>query len=102
VQRAAAVRRLAQRLQLLVEQAKARAAQIRTLTAPRFAPLTAICGVDLLPAGALAGLLGPGQRFTSDAPLAADAGVAPLEASSAERVRQRRNRGGKRHRNAIR
>ena len=84
-----------------MEQAKARAAQIRTLTAPRFAPLTAICGVDLLPAGALAGLLGPGQRFTSDAQLAAYAGVAPLEASSAERVRHRLNRGGNRHLNAI-
>lgn len=100
-QRAAAVRRLAQRLQLLVAQAQALAAQIRTLAAARFAPLTAICGVDLLTAGALAGLLGPGRRFTSDAQLAAYAGVAPLEASSAERVRHRLNRGGNRQLNAI-
>jgi transposase len=99
-QRAAAVRRLAQRLQPLVEQAGALAAQIRHLAA-RCAPLAAICGVDLLTAGALAGLLGPGRRFASDAQLAAYAGVAPLEASSAERVRHRLNRGGNRQLNAI-
>jgi transposase len=100
-QRAAAVRRLAQRLRLLVEQARDLAAQIRELAAPRFAPLATICGVDLLTAAALAGLLGPGRRFASDARLAAYAGVAPLEASSAERVRHRLNRGGNRQLNAI-
>jgi transposase len=102
VQRAAAVRRLAQRLQLLVGQARELAAQIRALAATRYAPLATICGVDLLTAGALAGLLGPGRRFASDAQLAAYAGVAPLEASSAERVRHRLNRGGNRQRNALR
>ena len=100
-QRAGMLRRLAQRLQLLVEQARVLAAQIRTLAAARFAPLATICGIDLLTAGALAGLLGPGKRFTSDAQLAAYAGVAPLEASSAERVRHRLNRGGNRQLNAI-
>lgn len=100
-QRAGAVRRLAQRLRLVQEQATALAAQIRALAAPRFAPLTRICGVDLLTAGALAGILGPGRRFASDAQLAAYAGAAPLEASSAERVRHRLNRGGNRRLNAI-
>jgi transposase len=100
-QRAAAVRRLAQRLQLLVAQARALAAEIRDLAATRYAPLATICGVDLLTAGALAGLLGPGRRFAGDAQLAAYAGVAPLEASSAERVRHRLNRGGNRQLNAI-
>jgi transposase len=100
-QRAAAVRRLARRLQLLVAQARELAAQIRDLAATRFASLTMICGVDLLTAGALAGILGPGRRFASDAQLAAYAGVAPLEASSAERVRHRLNRGGNRQLNAI-
>ncbi len=99
--RAAAVRRLAQRLRLVREQAKALAAEIRALAAPRFAPLTAICGIDLLTAAALAGILGPGQRFANDAQLAAYAGVAPREASSAERVRHRLNRGGNRRLNAI-
>jgi len=51
------------------------------------APLTAICGVDLL--------------FATDAQLAAYAGAAPLEVSSAERTRHRLNRGGDRQRNAI-
>lgn len=63
--------------------------------------MTAICGISLLTAGALAGLLGPGRRFASDAQLAAFAGVAPLEISSAGRVRHRLNRGGNRRLNAI-
>jgi transposase len=100
-QRAGMLRRLAQRLPLLVERARVLAAQIRTLAAARFAPLATICGIELLTAGARAGLLGPGKRCTSDAQLAAYAGVAPLEASSAERVRHRLNRGGNRQRNAL-
>ena len=51
--------------------------------------------------GAPAGILGPGHRFQTDAQLAAYAGVAPLEASSAGRVRHRLNRGGNRRLNAI-
>lgn len=100
-QRAGTVRRLAQRLRLVQGQAETIAAEIRKLTAPRFAPLTRICGVSLLTAGALAGILGPGHRFTSDAQLAVYAGAAPLEASSAGRVRHRLNRGGNRRLNAI-
>jgi transposase len=99
--RAAAVQRLGQRLPLLTDQAKALAAQLRALAAPRFAPLATICGIDLLTAGALAGIRGPGQRFASDAQRAAYAGVAPREASSAARVRHRLNRGGHRRLNAI-
>ncbi len=63
--------------------------------------LTQVCGVDLLTAAALAGLLGPGQRFRTDAEIAAFAGVAPLETSSAARVRHRLNRGGNRRLNSI-
>lgn len=99
--RAATIRRLAQRLHLLADQVKAVGGQIRALAAPRLAPLTAICGVDLLTAAALAGILGPGRRFATDAQLAAYAGAAPLEASSAGRTRHRLNRGGNRQRNAI-
>lgn len=95
------MRRVARRLRLVEEQAKTLAAEIRQLAAPRFASLTTICGVSFLTAGALAGILGPGCRFSSDAQLAAFAGVAPLEASSAERVRHRLNRGGNRRLNAI-
>ncbi len=100
-QRAAAVRRVAQRLRLVTAQAKALATAIQHRAAPRCAPLTTICGVSFLTAGALAGMLGPGNRFSTDAQRAAFAGVAPLEASSAERVRHRLNRGGNRRRNAI-
>ena len=101
VERAAVVRRLAQRLQLAVDQAEELAKRIKELVGPRFVPLTRLCGVDLLTAGALAGVLGPGLRFRTDAQLAAYAGVAPLEASSAGLVRHRLNRGGNRRLNAI-
>jgi len=63
--------------------------------------LVQIYGVSLLTTGTLAAILGPGCRFASDAPLVAYAGVAPLEASSAQRVRQRFNRGGNRQLKAI-
>jgi transposase len=101
LERAATVRRQALRLQLAVDQAEALAKRIRELASVRFAPLTRLCGVDLLTAGALAGILGPGLRFTTDAQLAAYAGAAPLEASSAGLVRHRLNRGGNRRLNAI-
>jgi transposase len=101
VERAAAVRRLAQRLQLAVDQAAALATRIKSLVGTKFEPLTRLCGVDLLTAGALAGILGPGRRFSTDAQLAAYAGAAPLEASSAGLVRHRLNRGDNRRLNAI-
>jgi transposase len=101
VERAAIVRRLAQRLELAFAQADECAERIRALASTRFEPLTRICGVNLLTAGALAGVLGPGRRFATDAELAAYAGVAPLEASSGDRVRHRLNRTGNRRLNAI-
>ncbi len=100
-ERAAAVRRTAQRLRLAAQQVEQITEQIRTRAERSFSPLTRLCGVSLLTAGALAGILGPGHRFPSDAALAAYAGVAPLEASSAGRVRHRLNRGGNRRLNAI-
>jgi transposase len=100
-ERAAAVRRLAERLRLALTQAQELASRIRDSAAEGFSPLTRLCGVDLLTAGTLAGVLGPGRRFTTDAQLAAYAGVAPLEASSAGLVRHRLNRGGNRRLNAI-
>ncbi len=100
--RAASVRRLAKRLRVAVDQVADLAEQIRTYTAQAgFSPLTRICGVNLLTAGTLAGILGPGQRFVNDAALAAYAGVAPLEASSAGLVRHRLNRGGNRQLNSV-
>ena len=71
------------------------------MAAPHYLPLMRLKGVHLLMAGALAGILRPGQRFTSEAQLAAYAGVAPLEAASAGLVRHRLNRGGNRRLNAM-
>jgi transposase len=99
--RTAAIRRLAQRLRLTLEQATALADEICRLAEAHYLPLTEVRGVQLLTAGALAGILGPGRRFTSEAQVAAYAGVAPLEASSAGGVRHRVNRGGNRRLNAI-
>ncbi len=100
-QRAAAIRRIAQRLRLALNQVEALGEEIRQLAAVHFAPLTEVCGVQLLTAGALAGILGPGQRFRSEAQLAMYAGVAPVETSSAGVIRHRLNRGGNRRLNAI-
>jgi transposase len=100
-ERAAAVRRLARRLRGVLEEAAALAEQIRAQAQAGFAPLTRVCGVSLLTAGTLAGLLGPGPRFRTDAQLAAFAGAAPLEASSAGIVRHRLNRGGNRQLNRL-
>ena len=98
--RVAAVHRLTQRLRLALSQVDELTHQIEVY-AEEFAPLTRLCGVKLLSAGALAGILGPGRRFSSDAQLAAYAGAAPLEASSAGPVRHRLNRGGNRRLNAV-
>ncbi len=100
-QRAAAIRRLGQRLALAVEQAARLEQEICTLAEAHYQPLTQVKGIGLYTAAALAGILGPGQRFRSEAQLAAYAGVAPLEASSAGQVRHRLNRGGNRRLNAI-
>jgi transposase len=66
-----------------------------------FSPLIRLKGINALTAGMLAAILGPGRRFPTDADLALYAGVAPLEVSSAGRVRHRLNRGGNRQLNAI-
>ena len=100
-QRLAASHRLVQRLRLAMEQAAMLEREICSRAKARYLPLTELKGVQLLTAGALAGILGPGQRFSSEAELAAYAGVAPLETSSAGVVRHRLNRGGNRRLNAI-
>jgi transposase len=101
-ERAAIVRQVAQRLRLALQQAAELKQQIETNTeAAGFSSLTSIHGVGLIIAGTLAGILGPGLRFRTDAELAAYAGTAPLEASSAEVVRHRLNRGGNRRLNSL-
>jgi transposase len=100
-QRAASVQRLGIRLRLALDDVETLAKQIGSLARVHYAPLTEICGIELLTAGALAGILGPGQRFANEAQLALHAGVAPLEVSSAGRVHHRLNRGGNRRLNSI-
>ena len=100
-ERAASVRRLAARLLLTLQHSEELAGRIKEIAATHFTPLTELCGVNLLTAGTLAGILGPGRRFATDAQLAAYAGAAPLEASSAGMVRHRLNRGGNRRLNAV-
>ncbi len=99
--RAAAVRMLGQRLRLAVQQAEELKKQIEARARAGFSPLMELKGVQALTAGALAALLGPGRRFATDADLALYAGIAPLEVSSAGRVRHRLNRGGNRHLNSL-
>lgn len=99
--RATAVRRLGARLSLTLDHVQELAHQIEDLAAASYTPLTRLCGVNLLTAGTLAGILGPGSRFATDAQLAAYAGAAPLEASSAGLVRHRLSRGGNRRLNAV-
>jgi transposase len=77
------------------------ACEIRELAKLKYEPLTKLCGINLLTAGRLAAILGPGDRFKFDAQLAAYAGVASLEASSAGKVRHRLNRGGNRRLNHV-
>ena len=100
-QRVAAIRRHIERLQLALSQSEELAEEIRELAAAHYVPLTEVCGVQLLTAGMLAGILGPGERFRSEAQLAAYAGVAPLEAASAGLIHHRLHRGGNRRLNAI-
>lgn len=49
----------------------------------------------------LAGMLGPGRRFESEAQLAAYARTSPLEASSSGLTRHRLNCGGNRRLNSV-
>lgn len=99
--RADCIRRRAQQLAALLQTIAALGRKLEQAARPVAAALTTLVGVSWLTAGMLAGYLGPGNRFASDRQLAAYAGVAPLEVSSAERVRHRLNRHGHRQLNAI-
>ena len=96
-----AVRLLVERCRLALAQVKSLTAEIEGLADAHYAPLTRIYGVGKLLAGTIGGILGPSGRFTSEAQLAAYAGAAPLEASSAGKTRHRLNRTGCRKLNAV-
>lgn len=99
--RVATVRRLAARLLLVLQQLREVTEEIRAFAAEHAGALTQMAGVQAVNATALVGLLGPPGRFRSEACLAAYGGVAPLEASSAGKVRHRLNRGGNRRLNCV-
>lgn len=99
--RAAAVRRLGARLQLVQAQLVEVTTTLEAVGRQSLQPLDDLYGIGPLTASTLAGQLGPGKRFPTDACLANYAGAAPLEASSGEVVRHRLNRGGNRQLNAI-
>jgi transposase len=99
--RAAAVRRLGARLQLVQEHLAEVTTTLTAVGQQFLQPLDDLYGVGPLTASLLAGQLGPGKRFPTDACLASHSGTAPLEASSGEVVRHRLNRGGNRQINAI-
>lgn len=96
----ASVRRHATHLAMLTRDIDQLAKEIETRAQP-YTALTEITGIALLTAGTLAGILGSHAPFQSDAQLAAYAGVAPLEASSAGNGRHRLSRLGNRRLNAI-
>lgn len=99
--RAAMVRRLGHRLQLVTEQLALLTQQLQAAGRHSLQPLDDRYGVGPLTASELAGHLGPGKRFATDAKVANHAGAAPVEASSGAVVRHRLNRGGNRQFNAI-
>ena len=98
--RVSAVRRIAAMLRMALEQMEELTPEIEQLTRSSFGHLTELQGVGLITAGKLAGILGT-RRFASEEGFAAYAGAAPLETSSAGRVRHRLNRSGNRRLNSV-
>ncbi len=96
-----AVRQVAAQLMLLADQEQQLHRQLEDAVAQHFAPLQAIPGLGPLTAAALVAELGAPRPGLGESQLAALAGVAPLEASSAGGVRHRLNRQGNRRLNRL-
>ena len=96
-----AVRQLAAQLALLAGQERELRARIEAAVAAHFAPLLAVAGVGPIVAAGLIAELGAPRPGFGPAQLAALAGVAPLEASSAGAVRHRLSRRGNRRLNML-
>ena len=100
--RAAAVRRLAQRLGVALTQVEELAVQIRTATeAGGFRPLDGNLWGRLVARGHAGRRPGAGSTVPAGGRTRCLSGVAPLEASSASLVRHRLNRGGNRRLNSL-
>lgn len=97
---AAAVRRIATLLYLVLKQQKEIVQQLEELGKAHAAPLLHIQGIGAHSAAVLAGILGA-RQFATEQQFAAYAGAAPLEASSAGALRHRLNRGGNRRLNSV-
>jgi len=100
-QRLVAIERLAARCFLALADVSRYTTEIEAIAKEHFAPLVEIHGIGLLTAGVIASHLGPQARFVSEGQVAAYAGVAPIEVSSAGKDRHRLNRSGCRKLNAA-
>ena len=100
-QRLVAIEGLAARCFLALADVARYGKEIESLARKHFAPLVGIHGIGLLTAGVIASHLGPQARFASEGQVAAYAGVAPIEVSSAGKERHRLNRSGSRKLNAA-
>ena len=96
-----AVRQVAEQLALLMDQEQVLRAQIETTVRQRFVPLLAVAGVRPIVAAGLVAELGMPRPGFGVPQLAALAGVAPIEASSAGEVRHRLSRRGNRRLNML-
>jgi transposase len=96
-----AVRQLADQLALLMEQERELRANIEATVQQYFMPLLEIAGVRAVTAAALVAELGMPRPGFGVPQIAALAGAAPIEASSAGQVRHRLNRGGNRRLNVL-
>jgi transposase len=100
-ERERAVRRQAAQLALLDEQERALERQLKAASRERFSPLTRIEGIGPIIACGIVAELGRPRPGFREEHLAADAGIAPLEASSAGGTRHRLNRTGNRRLNMF-
>jgi transposase len=100
-ERERAVRRQAEQLALLDEQEREVEKKLKAASRERFSPLTEIEGIGPIIACAIVAELGRPRPGFREEHLAADAGVSPLEASSAGGVRHRLNRTGNRRLNMV-
>jgi transposase len=96
-----AVRQLAEQLALLVRQERELRAKLEALVRQQFGPLLAIAGVRPIIAAGLVAELGQPRPGFGVPQLAAVAGVAPIEASSAGGIRHRLSRRGNRRLNML-
>ncbi len=100
-ERERAVRRQAAQLALLDEQERELEKKLGAVSRERFSPLIQVEGIAAITACAVVAELGRPRPGFREEHLAAEAGVSPLEASSAGGIRHRLNRTGNRRLNML-